>query len=338
MSELERFKTEINLGELAAHYGYAIDRRDSGRVSVAMRRASDDDKVVISRGTDGHWVYFSVRDANDNGTVIDFIANRTALSFGRIRQELRPWIGKGGTKPNVARQLFASHVEPTTKDRAQVLKALHQMPVITEHPYLLERGITPELLQSSRFRGKVLTDARCNAVFPHVDRGGFCGYEQKNRNPKTGESWTGFSPGGTKGLWFSHITRADTRLVVTESAIDALSFHALHPHPETRYASTGGSLNPTQPELLSGALQKLPEGGAFLIATDADTAGRRLAENLAEIADGVGRADLGVQRVEPPEEGQDWNDQLRAKLPQPGLPFSAPQRGATLRPHPKQSD
>ena len=58
----------------------------------------------------------------------------------------------------------------------------------------------------------------------------------------------------------------------------------------------------------------------------------------AEIADGVGRADLGVQRVEPPEEGQDWNDQLRAKLPQPGLPFSAPQRGATLRPHPKQSD
>ena len=48
--------------------------------------------------------------------------------------------------------------------------------------------------------------------------------------------------------------------------------------------------------------------------------------------------DLTVQRVEPPDEGQDWNDQLRAKLPQPSLPYAAPQRGVTGQPSLKQDD
>jgi hypothetical protein len=34
-------------------------------------------------------------------------------------------------------------------------------------------------------------------AFPHFDQLGLCGYELKNRN------FTGFAPGGEKGLWSS---------------------------------------------------------------------------------------------------------------------------------------
>ena len=74
MDELEDFKTEINLTEYAAGQGYVLDRRASSRNSAVMRR-DDGDKVMIARGQDRHWIYFSVRDDADNGTIIDFVQN-----------------------------------------------------------------------------------------------------------------------------------------------------------------------------------------------------------------------------------------------------------------------
>ncbi|MBF0554729.1 MAG: hypothetical protein HQK96_09290 [Nitrospirae bacterium] len=92
MDELERFKSEINLAEVAEGYGYTLDPRESSRGSLAMRRASDGDKIVVATAPDGHGVYFSVRDDQDNGSVIDFVMRRDGVSLGRVRQILRPWL------------------------------------------------------------------------------------------------------------------------------------------------------------------------------------------------------------------------------------------------------
>lgn len=70
--ELEQFKIGINLAEYAAAQGYQIDRRESSRNSAVMRRESDNDKIIIATDTDGHGVYFSVRDEQDNGSIVDF--------------------------------------------------------------------------------------------------------------------------------------------------------------------------------------------------------------------------------------------------------------------------
>lgn len=67
--ELERFKTTINLTEYATSQGYQLDKRASSRNSVVMRHPAGD-KVVIARGEDQHWIYFSVRDDADNGSII----------------------------------------------------------------------------------------------------------------------------------------------------------------------------------------------------------------------------------------------------------------------------
>ena len=74
-------------------------------------------------------------------------------------------------------------------------------------------------------------DTKGNAIFPHYDEEGTCGYEIKNKG------FTGFSAGGDKGLWVSRCFAGDESLVIAESAIDALSFHALHKWKTARYVS-----------------------------------------------------------------------------------------------------
>ena len=244
--ELEKFKTDVVLPELAAARGYALDRRASSRNSVVMRHP-DGDKIIIARyeGTT-HWVYFSVRDDRDNGTVIDFLQNRGIGSLGLVRKTLRDWLGT--SRPDSQLPLFVKDLQPVSRDRAAVMAAWEMAEPCASLPYLTGRGLGPDVLALPLFAGCVRVDRRNNALFPHYDKDGLCGFEVKNKG------FTGFASGGVKGLWYSQAKTTDGRLVLVESAIDAMSFHALQGDMFTRYMSTGGELNPQQPVLLRGAM------------------------------------------------------------------------------------
>jgi hypothetical protein len=264
-------------------------------------------KIVIARAEDHHWIYFSVRDDADNGSIVDFVQKRQHCKLGRVRQELWPWLGGARHVARPQPDLFVRELEQITKDRARVLLELARMKPLAFHRYLEEeRGIPASLLKSARFAGKIRVDFRSNAIFPHADRDGPCGYEVKNKG------FTGFAPGGEKGLWFSAASRADTTLVLAESGIDALSYAALHPDELTRYASTGGAMNPNQPALIRSAVARMGQGSRIVIATDNDEGGRALAEQIEGIAAETGREDLAVIRDLPAGVGQDWNDALKA--------------------------
>ena len=79
--DYSRFKTDINLTQYAAYFGYEIDAKKSTKSSIAMRR--DGDKVIISR-KGANWVYFSVMDDSDNGSIIDFVQKRTSKKILEI--------------------------------------------------------------------------------------------------------------------------------------------------------------------------------------------------------------------------------------------------------------
>lgn len=299
--ELERFKTAINLTEYAAGQGYLLDRRVSSRNSVVMRHPGGD-KIVIARGEDQHWIYFSVRDDADNGSIIDFVQRRRRCTLWDVRRELRPWISGALDRP--ALKLYVPEVVPVSKDRAGVIRALAAMRPVESHRYLEEeRAIPRELLANPRFAGRILEDARSNAIFPHYDRDGPCGYEIKNHG------FTGFAAGGEKGLWVSRVRGTDTALVIAESAIDALSYAALHPDENARYASFGGAMNPGQPALLRAAIEQLSPDASVRIATDNDEEGARFAAIIEAVTVEAGKGALAVDRVAPPET-KDWNDVL----------------------------
>jgi hypothetical protein len=294
--ELEAFKREIDLRQFAESLGYQIDRRESWRGSAVLRRAAD--KIVVKRNGNGHYVFFSLRDDDDNGTVIDFVQRRQHLSLGAVRQVLRPWIGRSASAPQFPQ------LPPASPDRMRIEREYRSMAEAQRYPYLeRDRCVPAALLSAPRFRGRIRIDDRGNTVFPHFDAAGLCGYEIKNRG------FTGFAAGGQKGLWFSHTRPDDRRLVLTESAIDALSYATLFPDSEdrTRYASLGGRPSLRQMGLVQAAVIKLSEGAEIVAAFDADEAGRWLA---AAIGDVVGRVSRQARVHLPAMEGEDWNQVL----------------------------
>jgi hypothetical protein len=309
--ELERFKSHINLSEYAASRGYALDRRESSRNSAVMRHPNGD-KIVIARNeATSDWIYFSVRDDRDNGTIIDFLQKRGSGSLGRVRKLLREWMGS--PRPvGLQLTMFARDLVPMSRDRTAVIKEWELARVCVSLPYLTSRGLGPEVLALPRFAGCVRVDRRGNALFPHYDREGVCGYEVKNKD------FTGFAPGGVKGLWCSKALTTDRQLVLTETAIDALSYQVLHPQElGTRFMSTGGELSPLQrgdpdkgePGLLRRAMEKLPDGAVVVLAFDNDEPGEKLADEVRALAP-TGRE---LRRVVP-NAGKDWNDMLKLRL------------------------
>ena len=298
--ELDAFKREIDLRQFAVSLGYEIDRRESWRGSTVLRRGAD--KIVVKRNGNGHYVFFSVRDDKDHGTIIDFVERRQNRSLGAVRKLLRPWIGRPAAPPQFPAQ------QPTNPDRMRVECAYRRMSEVPRYAYLeQDRCVPAAVLWSPRFAGRLRMDSRGNTVFPHFDAAGLCGYEIKNRG------FTGFAAGGEKGLWFSHTRRDDRRLILAESAIDALSHAALFPDAEdqTRYASLGGRPSWRQMGLLRAAIVKLPQGAEIVAAFDADPAGRKLAEEIrelvAKVASRTKRSDLIFKSHLPTQEGQDWN-------------------------------
>lgn len=300
--ELEKFKTDIDLRSYAASQGFQLSTKESWRGSSVMRHPSSE-KIIIKRGADGHYIYFSVHRSDDNGTIIDFVQNRTRMSIGAVRKELRPWISR-----DAAPALFPE-LPKTNRDRVRVEAGYARMQDARRHPYLENmRGIPAQLLEDPRFIGRIRIDARGNAVFPHFDQQGLCGFEIKN------SGFTGFASGGAKGLWLSNEMLDDTRIVFGESAIDSLSCAVLFPDQKTRYASIGGQLNPVQPELIRAAISAMPSNSEIVAAMDADAEGNKLAQVVRQAVEQSGRDDLRFVFHEP-FGFKDWNDALRAKNP-----------------------
>jgi hypothetical protein len=112
-------------------------------------------------------------------------------------------------------------------------------------------------------------------------------------------------------------------LVIAETAIDALSYAAIKGTKDARFISTGGSLNQRQPDLITGAIQKLPKGGEVVLAFDNDTGGDELTETLKALFGKIKPAECVLMESRPPSRGMDWNDVLRASVAKTG-PLSSP--------------
>jgi len=162
----------------------------------------------------------------------------------------------------------------------------------------------PATLLQPRFKATVRENSYGNAIFAHLKAGGVCGYEQKGKN------FTGFAKHGEKGLWYSANIMHANRVVIVESAIDALSHAQLFETDEqTAYVSVGGGMSPKQEKLAEIVMKQAQERGATVtIATDNDPAGRALDKKLTKIAQ---KAKVKKLNRDKPEENHDWNDALK---------------------------
>ncbi|MDH5723725.1 MAG: DUF3991 and toprim domain-containing protein, partial [Alphaproteobacteria bacterium] len=296
--DFSRFKSEINLTQYAAHLGYEIDRRKSTRSSIAMRCGAD--KIIISR-RGSLWVYFSVSDDNDNGTIIDFAKKRTNKGLKEIGRDLQSWISGGVDLPEP--KSYVADVEEQVYDPARVAKVFKRCRPVTNHAYLEGRGLTDALLSSSRFAGRIFSDCYQNAAFPHYGAQGICGLELKNTNKAL------FVRGSEKTLWRSNVRAGDDTLILSEAVIDALSYAALFPNESAIYAATGGGMSPEQAEIIKQAVPYIKNLKRIVLITDNDQGGDRLANKIQNtIAESSFSGE--VIRHSPARSGEDWNDVL----------------------------
>jgi len=294
--ELSRFKREINLAEFASTYGFALDKKKSGR-QMRVMRAESGEKIGVFLGSGGDQMYHDFRNGK-NGSVIDFCQHQTGKNLGYVRKELRNYIG--ARRPAV--QISPPRPKPTKEAQAQELaQEKAKIRDLKNVKYLANRGIDQKVLMDFRFFGAVVGDDRQNVCFPHHNEQGFSGLEKKNTD------FTGFSKAGEKGLWFSKAPGDFEKIVICESGIDALSHAQLHPHNKAVYVSIGGQMSHAQEEQLA-ALVERNRGKTIIGAFDNDDAGKRYSKDLERICQ---KAGAKFEENLPQRKGQDWNDVLK---------------------------
>jgi hypothetical protein len=168
-----------------------------------------------------------------------------------------------------------------------------------------QRGLDRKLVARMSDENKLYADERGNAVFLAVG---------EQNEPKGAEirgtgltSFHGLASGSDREFCFEVSTQPDNvelpKLVLVESAIDALSYAQMYSQENLVVASTAGA-RPNLPRDLQNRLNNFSE---IVVAYDNDKAGLTMAEKLIEVL----RATVTKISRSLPNWGKDWNDSLR---------------------------
>jgi Protein of unknown function (DUF3991)/Toprim-like len=293
---------------------WQLDVKESTRDSLKYRRGQGE-IVIVNHDGRGWWDPKSTAKGDVFGLVQHL---DPGLNFGAVRRVLRPLAGLAPEFPQHARtapELTAALLSITQR-WAQHSRLTCGSPVWI---YLSrDRALPDTLLRAAIVADAIREGPLGSAWFAHRLAGEITGIEMR------GPAWRNFSKGGDKTLFrIAGEALQRMRLAVCESAIEALSLAAIEELcPGTLYTGTAGGIGPgtvTALQLELATLGVHPEA-VLVAATNADDAGHRYAERLAELARAAG---VRFERILPPGGVKDWNDHLRACAYTSALAISA---------------
>lgn len=293
-----------NLSQFARDFYNFTEKKNSTDKNPCLTNGND--TIVIKRQQDGNYTFWSPT-CQKKGSVIDLVMWQENVS---LKDACR-----------IATEKIAGHVQDVKAGKVQSPKPIEpvksfdrekvgQLIPVKSHNYLIGRGI--DNVNHGRFRETVFTDKHHNAVFPHKNaRDEIVGYAMKNTE------FNGFSPGGSKSIWKSKQFDNDNQLVITESAIDALSYAKLmnKRNPKqmfnTRFISTEGAFSPEVKDLIAAEIASMPETAKVIGAFDNDDQGWKYASELKEMCSTLNRQ---CRTDIPKVKGYDWNQVLIKSL------------------------
>jgi hypothetical protein len=276
----------VPLAEVLERLGAVRDARDRARWKTPRGALS----VTGTR-------FFNWHEQSGGGGAIDLVMHLRQADFRMAVAWLRDRFARalpatdatvlsvGIACPQVVERVFRP---PERDDRmlARVVRYLED-----------ERAIPPEVLAPLLAAGTVYADRRGNAVFVHVDRAGRpAGAELRGT---TGIQWRGMAAGSKKAAGsFAADTSSDyAETVLCESAIDAMSCHALR--PAARAVSTAGTCS-GRAWLADILAPGLPVWCGFDTDEPGETAARAMISRHP-----------AIRRLRP--SAHDWNDDLKAR-------------------------
>jgi Toprim-like/Protein of unknown function (DUF3991) len=307
-AEIEWLKAEVNCAALLERLPpvWRLDRAESSRRSLKYRRG-EGEIVIVNHAGRGWWDPLSDRKG-DIFTLVRYL--EPGLNFADARRVLRGFVGIAPVFPETlrARREWTSPV-------AVADRWARRPPLSPGSPawlYLTQRrGLTETTLVAACAADAIREGPRGSAWFAHRDGvGRLSGIEMR------GADYRKFSAGGEKTLFrLPGGPGPLPRIAVCEAAIDTLSLAAIERgRDDTLYVATAGGMGPGTVAALQRLLQGVAteQAGLLIAATDADTAGRRYAARLREMAT---QAAVRFDAILPPDGLNDWNDALRAQAP-----------------------
>ena len=303
---LDNYK-RLNLVQVAKDlYAYKIDtkgsysKNDSNSelvykhyTNLKMYQSADignDEKqanvILVRKNESGEYFYTNVTASGDQGTIIDFIANRSQLDsrneedLAKIAKIVSSYSGEPLSQ-NVLSAYVSVKQKP--KDRnAQVARYFKLLPAFNRPEYLLSRGIEQRTFDADEFKGRILNSVfkdkkgsqHVNIAFPLVDKeDNLCGIEYKN-----------ISSGGLQAdsdsiLWRSNLVNPDVPVeafVIGEAAIDVISYAQIKKLIGKNFLliTHAGNLHKPQIETIQYLIdQHSPK--RLILAEDRDAAGYR---------------------------------------------------------------
>jgi len=278
-TELDQLRAGVSCAALLERLqpGWLLDKGASTPKCLKYRRGAGE-VLIINHGGRGWWNPMS--DAK--GDVFSLTQHLDpGLNFGQVRRLLRGMVGMRPSHPAMERG-------PAKPDQPAVPVAQ-----LWARRRRLSRG-------SASWGYLTGTRALPPAVLQAADLSGI---------DMRGPDWRGFSKSSDKSLFrLPGGTGVLTRLAVCEAPIDALSLAALEGlRADTLYLATTGGMGPLTLaclDALLGGLAAQP-AGVLVAATDADPAGERYAQRLAERAQTAG---VRWERLVPPCGQNDWNN------------------------------
>lgn len=287
----------LDLNEVADALGYVRDKTDKSKL-VHPTKSSN---ITITGSK-----FFDHNADKGGGGAIDLAKHAMDTDF----QGALSWLAANFGSGAAAADLAAVRMVEAKRDVSQAVKERPPFePPWESKPnwpqvrnwLIQERGLPADEVDKLHAAGTVYADERRNAVFISRDASGKpVGAELKGTAP--GSKFAGLAPGSMKGVGGFRLGKLSARaLYVVESAIDAISLYVLRRRAGDKslcvVSAAGSSPLPPSVAASSAADQKI-------CAYDADEAG----DNAA--------AKMKWDRLRP-ENGKDWNDQLRADDEQP---------------------
>lgn len=299
---------------------------------LGLTPAKDDKKQYVDgekrfRITLQNTKFYDHAAGKGGGGAIDLAMHVLDTDFKSATSWLASTIGVDETVRAVAARAL-ENAESTVAAAQQ--KGPFQLPAMEPDRDLIrrylckKRGLDEALVEHLIDAGQIVSDARRNVGFVMRDAEDRpMGLELKGTDED--RTFTGLALGSSREATFrlGHDPGASgqaPRVVLTESAIDALSYFEMHASDQPLLVASTSGTRSVPPESLEAALQAAPE---VAVAYDRDAAGHQASSGLLNALRHLYRG--VVKRLLPT--AKDWNDDLRAilrgKTAKPAVPARA---------------
>lgn len=290
LKSFQDFRNEISIIELALSVGYKIRKKDGLKWPVLKDEISGDKIIIVNPQSTSNQGYFNPHDNNDKGTLINFIKNRLGSIFphqngkteaANINAVLYKYQNLSMPEKNLLKADIKNLVQQYSLKEFLIPDGLSEL---KDSSYLHYRGIQSQTINDALFKEKIfnvkVSDYN-NIGFPYYNANGdIVGFEIRNKQFKHVIEGSDRSV----GIWHSNIPETLEAAVLTESPIDALSYHQIKGKKNSLYISFGGTVTSGQLETVKSIIIEANASLELKIisAVDNDEMGRTYTQKFKE--------------------------------------------------------